>query len=221
MRFLRSPNRSAHDHDEGTGRIEAFSDGVFAIAITLLIIEIGVPVVTDDESLGDALFDLWPKYFAYVLSFLIIGIYWANHHSFMRLFVRTDHYFLMINVFFLMCIAFLPFPTAVLGEYLTHGDDESTAVAFYAFGLFLPAFGWLLVWLYGQWDNLIDENLHPAYDRFLTIQFLASTALYLVTIFIALVQPYISLAIAVGLTLLYLLPPRARQYRTLPDDEAL
>jgi uncharacterized membrane protein len=213
--------RENHEHDEGTQRIEAFSDGVFAIAITLLIIEIAVPAVESDESLGDALFDLWPEFFAYVLSFVIIGIYWANHHSFMRLFVRADHYFLLLNVFFLMCIAFLPFPTAVLGEYLTHGEQESTAVAFYAFGLFLPAFGWLLIWLYGQWDNLIDENLDPAYDQFLTVQYLASTAVFLVCIPIALVQPYVSLAVAVGLTLLYLLPPRQRRYRTPTPDDTL
>ena len=204
-----------HEHDEGTQRIEAFSDGVFAIAITLLIIEIGVPTLTHDESLTDALYDLWPKYFAYVLSFLIIGIYWANHHSFMRFFVRTDHYFLMLNVFFLMCIAFLPFPTAVLGEYLTEEAERKTAVAFYAFGLLLPAVSWMLVWFYGNWDDLIDENLDPGYVRFLTAQYLASSALYVASFFIAaLWQPYVALAIAVGLTLLYLLPPRSRRYRT-------
>lgn len=217
MRF----RNQQHEHSEGTERIEAFSDGVFAIGITLLIIEIGVPAVTSDESLGDALLDLWPKYFAYVLSFLIIGIYWANHHSFMRLFVRTDHYFLMLNVFFLMCIAFLPFPTAVLGEYLTHGEQESTAVAFYAFGLILPAFSWLLIWLYGQWDNLIDETLDPAYDRFLTIQFAVSNILFLIAFLVAFVQPYVSLALAVGLTLLYLLPPRRRRYIAETSDEPL
>jgi uncharacterized membrane protein len=137
----------------------------------------------------------------------------------MRLFVSTDHYFLMLNVFFLMCIAFLPFPTAVLGEYLTHGDQEKTAVAFYAFGLFLPAFSWLLIWLYGQWDNLVDERLDPAYDRYLTIQFLASNVLYFISIPIALAQPYASLAVAVGLTLLYLLPPRQRRYRDVPAED--
>ena len=98
--------------------LETFSDGVFAIAITLLIIEIGVPVVDSDESLSDALWHLWPAIGAYILSFLTIGIYWANHNAFFRLFVRTDHIFLMLNVVFLMCIAFVPFPTAVLGEYL-------------------------------------------------------------------------------------------------------
>jgi len=210
-----------HEHDEGTQRIEAFSDGVFAIAITLLIIEIGVPILTADESLSDALLDLWPEYAAYVLSFLIIGIYWANHHSFFKLFVHTDHYFLMLNVFFLMCIAFLPFPTAVLGEYLDDSAERKTAVAVYAFGLLLPAFSWFCVWLYGNAHGLIDERLHPAYVRFLTMQYIASVVFYIGAVLISLWQPYLALAIAVGLTLLYLLPPRARRYVTLGDDDRL
>jgi uncharacterized membrane protein len=213
--------RDAHEHDEGTARIEAFSDGVFAIAITLLIIEIGVPVLTSDESLTDALLDLWPDYFAYILSFITIGIYWANHNSFFRLFVRTDHYFLLINVFFLMCIAFLPFPTAVLGEYLDDADQQQTAVVFYAFGLLLPAFAWSCIWWYGLLDHLIDEALHPEYVRFLTIQFAASIIVYTGAMVIALWQPYAGLAIAAAVTGLYLLPPRPRRYATLPDDENL
>ena len=88
-----------HLHANETQRIEAFSDGVFAIAITPLIIEIGVPRVGGGESLSDALGDLWPSYGAYVLSFVMIGIYWANHHSVFRLFIRIDHFFLMLNVF--------------------------------------------------------------------------------------------------------------------------
>ncbi len=201
-----------HEHDEGTQRLEAFSDGVFAIAITLLIIEIGVPAVTSDESLGSELRHLWPEYFAYVLSFITIGIYWANHNSFFRMFVRTDHYFLMLNVFFLMAIAFLPFPTAVLGEYLDDDPQRQTAVAFYIVGLALPATAWLFIWLYARWDNLIDEALHPDYVRFLTLQYVGSFAVYFVALLIALWQPYVGLAISAGLTALYLLPPRPRQY---------
>ena len=105
----------SHTH---TGRIEAFSDGVFAIAITLLIIEVGVPKVASGESLSDKLWEEWPSYAAYALSFVTIGIYWVNHHSFFRLFHATTHTFLMVNVWFLMAVSFLPFPTAVLGEYL-------------------------------------------------------------------------------------------------------
>jgi uncharacterized membrane protein len=201
-----------HIHPNETQRIEAFSDGVFAIAITLLIIEIGVPHVTGEESLAEALRDLWPNYFAYVLSFVMIGIYWANHHSFFRLFVRTDHFFLMMNVFFLMAIAFLPFPTAVLGEYLDDPEQRQTAVTLYALGLLLPAFAWLCLWLYGNARGLVDERLAPWYVRFLTIQYLLSNVFYTGALLISFLESWVALVIVLGLTLLYLLPPRRPRY---------
>jgi uncharacterized membrane protein len=142
----------------------------------------------------------------------MIGIYWANHHAFFKLFVRTDHVFLMLNVFFLMCIAFLPFPTAVLGEYLDNADERQAAVSLYAFGLLLPAFGWLTVWLYASWHGLTDERLAPAYIRFLTVQYLLSNAFYTIAVLISFASAYAALALCVGLTLLYLLPPRTPRY---------
>jgi uncharacterized membrane protein len=202
-----------HVHPNETQRIEAFSDGVFAIAITLLIIEIGVPHVTGEESLRSALGDLWPSYGAYVLSFVTIGIYWANHHSFFRLFMRVDHFFLIVNVFFLMAIAFLPFPTAVLGEYLTEDEHRDTAVRFYALGLLLPAFGWLMVWLYANARGLVDERLAPEYVRFLTGQYVLSNVLYAGGVVLAFLQPWVALVVISGLTVLYLLPPRRPRYR--------
>ena len=202
-----------HLHPNETQRIEAFSDGVFAIAITLLIIEIGVPHVTGDESLSDKLGDLWPSYGAYVLSFVMIGIYWANHHALFRLFVRADHYFLMLNVFFLMAIAFLPFPTAVLGEYLDNSEQRHTAVKLYSLGLLLPALGWLLVWLYANAQGLVDETLAPNYVRFLSAQYLLSNVLYASALMLSFIDEWVALAIVVGLTLLYLLPPRRPRYR--------
>jgi uncharacterized membrane protein len=201
-----------HTHPNETQRIEAFSDGVFAIAITLLIIEIGVPHVTGEESLASALRDLWPNYLAYVLSFVMIGIYWANHHSFFRLFVRTDHYFLMLNVFFLMAIAFLPFPTAVLGEYLDDPDQRDVAVRLYCLGLLLPAFAWFCVWLYGNARGLVDERLTPEYARFLTAQYLLSNVLYAGALMLSFVEAWVALSIVISLTLLYLLPPRRPRY---------
>ena len=201
-----------HLHPNETQRIEAFSDGVFAIAITLLIIEIGVPHVTGDESLSEALGDLWPSYGAYVLSFVMIGIYWVNHHSLFRLFVRTDHFFLMLNVFFLMAIAFLPFPTAVLGEYLNDSVERDSAVRLYSLGLLLPAFGWIVVWLYANARGLVDERLAPEYVRFLTVQYLLSNVLYAGALMLSFLDAWVALAIVVGLTLLYLLPPRRPRY---------
>jgi uncharacterized membrane protein len=201
-----------HLHPNETQRIEAFSDGVFAIAITLLIIEIGVPHVSGEESLSKALGDLWPNYFAYALSFIMIGIYWANHHSFFRLFVRTDHYFLMLNILFLMAIAFLPFPTAVLGEYLDDSGQRDVAVRLYALGLLLPAVGWLFVWLYANAQGLVDERLAPDFTRFLTVQYSLSNALYAGALLLSFLNAWIALVIVVGLTLLYLLPPRRPRF---------
>jgi uncharacterized membrane protein len=201
-----------HLHPNETQRIETFSDGVFAIAITLLIIEIGVPEVSGNESLAAALGDLWPSYGAYVLSFVMIGIYWVNHHSLFRLFVRTDHYFLMLNVLFLMAIAFLPFPTAVLGEYLDDPSQRDIAVRLYALALLLPAAGWLIVWLYGNARGLVDERLAPDYIRFLTVQYVLSNALYAGALLLSFLNAWAALAIVVALTLLYLLPPRRPRF---------
>jgi uncharacterized membrane protein len=196
------------DAHSSTHRLEAFSDGVFAIAITLLIIEIAVPHIEGSADLSDELWDLWPSYGAYILSFVMIGIYWANHHSFFQLFARTDHAFLILNVFFLMAIAFLPFPTAVLGDYLDNDSQRQDAVIFYGVGLFLPAFWWLMVFLYARLREILVPGLAPGYVNFLTYQYLLSNVFYALAILIAFIEPWAALAVTVGLTLLYLLPPR-------------
>jgi uncharacterized membrane protein len=202
-----------HRHDQPPmGRIETFSDGVFAIAITLLIIEIGVPHLEAGDSLGEALADLWPSYGAYVLSFGTIGIWWANHHSFFRLFLRSDHFFLMLNVIFLASIAFVPFPTAVLGEYLSDDSERQAAVGFYVLGFLFPAIGWLAIWLYGNARGLVDERLHPGYVRLLTAQYAFSNAVYGSALLLSLWSAWLALGICVGLTLLYLVPPRRPKY---------
>ncbi len=196
----------------GTERLEAFSDGVFAIAITLLIIEIAVPSVEAGGDLGGAIQGLWPSFFAYILSFATIGIYWTNHHSLFHLFDHTDHPFLVLNVFFLMTVSFLPFPTAVLGEYLKESDHRDTAIAFYSLGLLLPAVGWFGVWICGVWRDLLDHNIDPAYVRGLTMQYAGSVLLYLFALALVLVSAWATLAVAAGLTTLYLLPPRQPRY---------
>lgn len=204
----------SHTH---TGRIEAFSDGVFAIAITLLIIEIGVPRVDREGSLGDELLDLWPSYAAYVLSFVTIGIYWVNHHSFLRLFHATTHFFLMLNVWFLMAIAFLPFPTAVLGEYMKDGEHRQAAVSLYSAGLLFPAVGWGLVWFYGQYRGLLDDSLHPNYIRFANWQYTFSVFVYAVAFAISFVSAWAALGLCAAITAVYIFPPRRPQYLPLPD----
>ena len=199
-----------------TSRLEAFSDGVFAIAITLLIIEIKVPSHDDlkYQTLAHYIWQQWPKYFAYILSFVIIGIYWANHHYLFKLFKQTDHVFNLLNVFFLMTIAFLPFPTGVLGDYIMIEEHERVAVSFYAFAIWLPAFSWLLIWLYAKNNRkIIDHALTPRFVDALTRQYVLSNILYISAFVVSLKSPVVSIIICVGLTLLYLLPPKKPEYQ--------
>jgi uncharacterized membrane protein len=213
MRSARQPNQQ-----EGgltTNRIEAFSDGVFAIAITLLILEIRLPTQAEAShaSVAASLLAIWPSYFAYIFSFVTIGIYWVNHHYIFRIYQRTNHVFNLLNVFFLMCISFLPFPTEVLGSHLLDVSEQRTTIAFYVFGLFLPTLPWFLMWLYGSSNyRLIDVNLSPRFVRHLTRQYVLSSVIYLVALIITLIQPLVGLAIAVGLTFLYLLPSKPPVY---------
>lgn len=208
---------SARGTERSTERIEAFSDGVFAIAITLLILEIKMPQPGSERGavrLVDVLLGLWPAYFAYVLSFVMIGIYWANHHYIFKLIEKTDHILNLLNLLFLMFIAFLPLPTEVLGTYLPDKANQVAAAIFYAIGLLLPAAGWLLVWLYAaRGHRLIDKRLDPRFVRRLTMQYSASVALYAIAVLVSLVSYRLGLAVCIGLTLLYLLPTGAPVYQ--------
>src|SRR5215210_766084 len=109
-----------------TNRLEAFADGVFAIAATLLVLEIQLP----GDDIGQGLLDLWPSYFAYALSFLSIGIMWVNHHVVLSYTREADRIFLFINLFLLMAIAFVPFPTAVFAEHIGEEGAREGALAY-------------------------------------------------------------------------------------------
>jgi uncharacterized membrane protein len=128
-------------------RIEAFSDGVFAIAITLLILEIKVPAHESIHSVNDlwkSLFGLWPSYFAFFLSFGIILVSWVNHHYLFNILSGSSRSFLYANGFLLLTITFMPFPTALLAEYIGT-EYAKPAIAFYCFGGVVNSIGWILV----------------------------------------------------------------------------
>ncbi|MCF3945742.1 DUF1211 domain-containing protein [Acidiphilium sp. AL] len=220
---MNSKPRSEDGHDippaateRDTGRVEAFSDGVFAIAITLLILEIKVPHAHGSSrpfSLLGSLTGLWPSYFSYLLSFTMIGIYWANHHYIFKLFTRTNHTLNLLNLLFLLTISFLPFPTATLGNYMLDAANRTTAATFYAVGLLLPACTWLLMWLYATTGRrLVHPRLESAFLHHLTIQYAGTVAIYLGAVLLCLVDVRLGLGVCVGLTLLYLLPPASYAY---------
>lgn len=126
-----------------TARLETFSDGVFAIATTLLILDVKLPT---GSSVTHGLLQIWPSYAAYAISFLTIGIMWINHHTVFQQIDRVDRPFLVINVLFLMVIAFIPLPTRVLAAHLHH--DATTAAFFYGLVNVLMAVTYSLLWFY-------------------------------------------------------------------------
>lgn len=202
--------------DNGTGRIEAFSDGVFAIAITLLVIEIGVPHVEGEGTmLFGALVEQWPSYLGYVISFLQIGVIWANHHNRFRFIVRSDHILLFLNILFLMCVAFIPFPTALLAEYL-QGIERATAGAVYAGTLAVTAVFFTLLWLYAAANyRLVDRNLDPALLRVMTRRYVFGMVAYLGAFALAFVNVAASLILIVVLALLFVLPEPGERAKTV------
>src|ERR1700694_891671 len=123
--------------EKETGRVEAFSDGVFAVAITLLILNIKIPGIDlpssklpNDRDLWQALRDEWPMLAAYATSFLTIGIMWLNHHRLYVQIKRTNTVLLLINLLLLLVIVFIPFPTALLAEYLVRPDLHTAAIVY-------------------------------------------------------------------------------------------
>src|SRR5919204_745073 len=131
-----------------SGRLEAFSDGVFAIAVTLLILNVQLPPSTAPGGLPAALVRLWPSYATYAASFLTIGIMWLNHHGLFSRLARVDRPLAMLNLVLLLLIAFVPFPTAVAGEHVLGARDATAASVFYALTMLLVSFGFSGVFIY-------------------------------------------------------------------------
>jgi uncharacterized membrane protein len=139
-----------------TSRLEAFSDGVFAIAITLLVLNLQVPRVPPG-GLARALLEQWPSYLSYVVSFFVIGIMWVNHHGIFRHIARVDRWLLFLNLVLLLGVCFLPFPTALLGQYIQADQDARVAAIAYACTSSLIAVGFNGIWTYAVHRGL----LHP------------------------------------------------------------
>jgi uncharacterized membrane protein len=207
------------NRENDTGRIETFSDGVFAIAMTLLVIEIGVPHIGDEAegtTLFGALIAQWPSYLGYTISFLQIGVIWANHHNRFSFIERSDHILLFLNTLFLMCVAFIPFPTALLAEYI-ETDEQTTAVAVYSGTLAVTAIFFTLLWLYATTNyRLVSRELDPTSLRAMTLRYVVGMVLYIFGFALAFISPVASLALIVGLALLFVLPEPGERRR--PDD---
>jgi uncharacterized membrane protein len=149
--------------DTTTERLEIFSDGVIAIAITLLVLDIKVPEAAPG-GLFDALLVHWPAYVAYVLSFTVIGIMWVSHHSMFERIRHVDRGMLFTNLLLLLGIGFLPFPTSLLAEYTKEGGSNShVAAAVYSATMAAIGLAFLAIWVYlARHPDLLVEGVDPA-----------------------------------------------------------
>ena len=186
---------------EAPGRVEAFSDGVFAIAITLLILEIRVPHV--EHGLWAGLLALWPSYVAFLLSFVVILIEWVNHHELLRNVQGVSYPYLFANGLLLLTVTFVPFPTAVLAAYL--GTSEAkTAVAFYCGAFVVNSLAWNVLFETLVRNRQLRPGVSPQTIAKLRRAYLYGSLVYLTSTLVALVQPVIGLLINVSLWILWI-----------------
>jgi uncharacterized membrane protein len=186
-----------------SGRVEAFSDGVFAIAITLLILEIKVPDVGEHGDLWHALGAQWPSYAAYVVSFLIIGIMWINHHQVFSYVTRVDRTLMFLNLLVLMVVAAVPWPTAMLAEYLREDAPSHVAAAVYSLVMVLMAFTFQALWWHlTRTGHLFDARVDVPAARATRARFALGSLAYPATVGLAFVSAPLTLA-AHGLIALY------------------
>ena len=197
-----------------TERTQFFSDAVFAIAITLLILEIRVP---EHGPLATALLNLWPSYVAYAISFLVIGAIWLNHHLMFSKFAKVDSTLMFLNLMMLMAVAFLPFPTAVLAEALHRGEDRNIATAFYGGTLTIGGLFVNLTWHHAVRNGLVNPDLGVADVRAVSRRYLVGPVVYAVAALIGLFVPVVALIIYAFLNLFYLWP---RKHGTARAKEA-
>jgi uncharacterized membrane protein len=203
-----------------TSRLEAFSDGVLAIAITLLVIEIRPPELHQGERLAPALWAQWPSYIAYLVSFLTIGVIWLNHHRVFTQVARVDGPLLLLNLNLLLWTGLIPFPTAVVAEHLGDGGEAArTAAALYCGVLLLMglAFGALFAWV-THTDRLLDRPLPPGVVRAARRRFMLGLVVYAAALALSWVSAPLALALCGLMALYYAFDQASVPVAVEPDD---
>ena len=199
--------------EKNTNRLEAFSDGVFAVAITLLVLNIKVPGMDSaskplDEDLWRQLFKEWPLLVAYVTSFATIGIMWINHHRLFTHIKRTDTGLLLFNLLLLLIIVFIPVPTALLAEYIVLPNDHVAAIIYSGTNVVL-AICFNLLWRYASYHNrFLGKNVDTRAVAAISRQYMFGPLLYLVAFGLAWFNTPASLVLNFMLALFFALPGR-------------
>lgn len=218
QRATRQPRESSAGLS--TQRIEAFSDGVFAIALTLLILEVKVPPLAsmkDEAALQTYLIKQWPTYLSYVLSVVVIGIFWVAHHGLFHYIKRANRNLFWLNILFLLCVTFIPFPAALLGEF----SEYQTSVVLYGATLAITGIVLDMIrWYATRRHRLVEPDLDPALIRAAMRRNLTGPVIYVLAIAVSFLPLHLvglnsvqlCLALYVLVPVLYLLPGRIDTY---------
>jgi uncharacterized membrane protein len=186
-----------------TGRIEAFSDGVFAVAITLLVFGLKVPPLSQETfsvgGLALALSKEWPSYLTFITSFATILIMWLSHHGIFKLVHRSDSPFLFANGFLLLLVTLVPFPTSLVAQYLTTPAAAVTCAVYSGVFVVINVAYNLLWWSAAHRHRLLKPGVSPAQVKSVTRKLLIGFPLYLLATLLAFWNPYVSLGICSGL----------------------
>ena len=198
-----------------TGRLEAFSDGVFAIAVTLLVLDIAVSANAGHHLLR-SIADLWPSYLAYVVSFSTIGAAWLGHNAITEYLDRTDAAFVRLNLLLLLFVSFLPFPTRLLADYIGEDSPERVAATFYGISFLMTTTMLLVLWRYAVWAHLVRPDLADEEIELLTQRLTPGLSAYLVLIVSGLFFPLVAVIGYLGIALYYIIPFRRLSASILP-----
>ncbi len=200
-------------------RLEALSDGIFAFAMTLLVLDLKIPKISHDlmasGTLTHTLLGLWPKFLSYATSFLVLSLYWIAHHGYSHFVKRTDRWFLWLNLLFLMFIVLIPFSTDLLGDYHT----EKIAVMIYGGNLVGMGIALYLQWWYAtRCHHLVGESLEPELIQKGKMRILRGIVLYTCAVLIALKSPTVSLVLYVLIPISYIFPSPLDHHWTHSHD---
>jgi len=186
---------------ETTTRVEAFSDGVFAIAITLLILEIKVPHA--EHGLWAGLAALWPSYIAFAMSFIVILIMWVSHHELMHMIHRANYPILFVNGLLLLTVTFVPFPTAVLAEHL-NTPEANSAVAFYCASFAVNGLVWNVMFNTMVRSGCLRPEINADTIARVRRAYSLGFAVYVTAALLAFVQPWLGLLLNISLWILWI-----------------
>ena len=195
-----------------TGRLEALSDGVYAIAITLLMLDIALPADAHQHLLR-SLGNLWPAYLAYVVSFSTIGVSWLGHNVITEYLDRANAAFIRLNLLLLLVVAFLPFPTRVFADFIGQDSPERVAATIYGFSLLLSSCLLWVLWRYAVHANLVRPDTSDEEVQLLTQRLTPGLGGYVILIIVGLFFPVAAVIGYLVIALFYIIP--FREYRRL------